>query len=433
MLLINIASFFIYCSMENLKLRRVRERFLNCPVCLDEYDDPRLLPCLHSICYECLQQLKNASSMRLIQCPQCRAPISTSQEFPANFLINSLKEEITTSFEQKVCDSCTKDSRLAKYNCSKCNMDLCSWCATKHNLTLHMDSVENILVPIQVNYPDPKEPPEAECQLHSGEYLQVFCVTCTKDICLQCYYKSHYRHKTKPLKEMLSTFKELTEKEFEYLEGIKDQIDLQLSKLDLVKNQITTSRDEVLSRIYDSRDQFLYEVQASVNEQVKKVNLWQSQLMHELDRHYSKLQNCYKSIERGSKVFEQIKDEETNFPTMHEFSKFFSRIEAEQESLHRRSFKVKKIKFHQTWRFKFQPFFGAFFGYPYYETEKVEIFPRIEKRKKKVGLVKIFLRLVIFFSVLSGVYQNFYENTFCNFWLIFSLQLYLLLSFVLCW
>ncbi|GAB1605629.1 E3 ubiquitin-protein ligase TRIM56-like [Argonauta hians] len=310
-------------------------------------------------------------------------------------------------------------------------MNLCTWCATKHNLTLHMDCNENVLNVLDVTYPE--EPDEAECSVHSGEYLQVFCVTCTKDICIQCYYKSHYRHKTKPLREMLSTFNELTEKEFQYLDGIKEAIDVQLLKLDLIKNTITISRDEVLKEIYDSRDRILHEMHVSVNEQVKRVNLWESQLLHVLERHCCKLKNCYRSIERGSKVFEGVKNQETNFPTMSEFSNFFNRIEAEQESLHRRTFALKKIKFHQKWRLRFRPFFGAFFGYPYYETENVEVFPRITEGKQKAGFIKLFLRLFIFLTVILGIVENFTVNIGATFWVVLGLQSYLLLSFILCW
>ncbi|CAE1153089.1 unnamed protein product [Acanthosepion pharaonis] len=66
-------------NMEELKLERVRNRLLYCPVCLDEFEDPRWLPCLHTVCYQCLQQLKDSSSSVFIQCPECRSNISTRE------------------------------------------------------------------------------------------------------------------------------------------------------------------------------------------------------------------------------------------------------------------------------------------------------------------------------------------------------------------
>ena len=34
---------------------------LTCPVCLDKFVDPKILPCLHSFCTECLKQIVTAA------------------------------------------------------------------------------------------------------------------------------------------------------------------------------------------------------------------------------------------------------------------------------------------------------------------------------------------------------------------------------------
>ena len=46
----------------------------NCPVCLDEYTEtgdhiPRILPCFHTLCEKCLEQLVLADRL---DCPECR-------------------------------------------------------------------------------------------------------------------------------------------------------------------------------------------------------------------------------------------------------------------------------------------------------------------------------------------------------------------------
>ena len=46
------------------------ERHLSeCPVCLEVYVDPKVLPCDHSLCAGCVQQLKQGS---MIECPLCK-------------------------------------------------------------------------------------------------------------------------------------------------------------------------------------------------------------------------------------------------------------------------------------------------------------------------------------------------------------------------
>ena len=51
------------------------EGILNCPVCFEDYginddnDIPRLLPCSHTLCGKCTQELIQKNSL---QCPECR-------------------------------------------------------------------------------------------------------------------------------------------------------------------------------------------------------------------------------------------------------------------------------------------------------------------------------------------------------------------------
>ena len=45
---------------------------LTCPVCLDRYKAPKLLPCQHTFCKKCLIDLKNNENSNQISCPMCR-------------------------------------------------------------------------------------------------------------------------------------------------------------------------------------------------------------------------------------------------------------------------------------------------------------------------------------------------------------------------
>ncbi|XP_053405666.1 uncharacterized protein LOC123566630 isoform X2 [Mercenaria mercenaria] len=45
------------------------ERQIECPICMDRFDTPRLLPCQHTFCEACLNRIMNGSTVR---CPECR-------------------------------------------------------------------------------------------------------------------------------------------------------------------------------------------------------------------------------------------------------------------------------------------------------------------------------------------------------------------------
>ena len=64
---------------------------MECPVCLENYKNPRILICGHSYCEECLfAQIKD----EVVVCPECRQEISmTNIFFPKNLALIHLMEE----------------------------------------------------------------------------------------------------------------------------------------------------------------------------------------------------------------------------------------------------------------------------------------------------------------------------------------------------
>ena len=72
-------------------------KMLECPICLEEYCQPKALPCQHTFCLEpCLKDLVN-SEKNNIECPICRKihdlPSGGVEKFPNNFTMLELLEE----------------------------------------------------------------------------------------------------------------------------------------------------------------------------------------------------------------------------------------------------------------------------------------------------------------------------------------------------
>ena len=53
-------------------LRSKVEEHLTCSVCLEQLKDPKVLPCLHSFCHECIVNLAKKAKSNNINCPDCR-------------------------------------------------------------------------------------------------------------------------------------------------------------------------------------------------------------------------------------------------------------------------------------------------------------------------------------------------------------------------
>lgn len=96
-----------------------------CPVCFQKFNIPRILPCAHTFCHDCLDShIKASTKSRPLgfACPLCREFITApgvlgqcasdkwSELFPINKLIVSLSGKCNDSIPPTVlCDVCKKD------------------------------------------------------------------------------------------------------------------------------------------------------------------------------------------------------------------------------------------------------------------------------------------------------------------------------------
>ncbi|XP_048771018.2 uncharacterized protein LOC125677087 isoform X2 [Ostrea edulis] len=79
---------------------------LSCPICLELYDYPIMLPCLHSFCVGCLRELADGNTATTIACPQCRrdvqVPSGGVENFPKNFSLANNVKKVKQQEEQKL-------------------------------------------------------------------------------------------------------------------------------------------------------------------------------------------------------------------------------------------------------------------------------------------------------------------------------------------
>ena len=94
------------------------EEEITCPVCQEHFHDPKILPCLHYYCKECVRQLAlRAGGNRPFACPECRRgmvlPQNDPDQLPTAFFVNRMKE-LRTKMEkvqgkmEAVCEMCSR-------------------------------------------------------------------------------------------------------------------------------------------------------------------------------------------------------------------------------------------------------------------------------------------------------------------------------------
>lgn len=119
------------------------EQLLTCPICLDRYRNPKILPCHHTYCQEpCLEGLVDYAR-RQIKCPECRAehriPYQGVSTFPTNVTLGRFLElhcNITGEEPEPIpsmmerCNVCSEKSTVER--CAHCDKKICSDCKEAH-------------------------------------------------------------------------------------------------------------------------------------------------------------------------------------------------------------------------------------------------------------------------------------------------------------
>ena len=66
--------------MAKQSLRSKFEEHLECSVCLEQLKDPKVLPCLHSFCHDCIVKLAKNGKSKNMACPECRKVVEVRSD-----------------------------------------------------------------------------------------------------------------------------------------------------------------------------------------------------------------------------------------------------------------------------------------------------------------------------------------------------------------
>jgi len=183
-----------------------------CAVCTDTFRDPRLLPCGHTFCLECIVGLCLGKLPRqALPCPLCRqqfqVPSGGAHGLPKNLLVGQLKDVVDVEQSQYVkdnldahCEICSDETssdrkKAATMLCSDCAQTMCDACADGHRRQRlsrshelikisECENVDELLVNAASKY----------CAKHQDEVLKWYCLECKESTCGTCFIQSHKSH-----------------------------------------------------------------------------------------------------------------------------------------------------------------------------------------------------------------------------------------------
>ncbi len=176
-------------------LERKLEYITQCPICWEIFEEPKHLPCDHTLCLSCLTKLAKASASTntyatYIVCPICRRtvllPNGGVHQFPTNLTVVSLIGMLYGSERSTIdCQFCLRKcvKSNAEYQCKQCSKYICSSCSRDHG-EIDVFSDHEI---IHIN------DTRFNCT-HHGEPYSYGCNTCTKPLCVYCVQGKECQH-----------------------------------------------------------------------------------------------------------------------------------------------------------------------------------------------------------------------------------------------
>ena len=278
------------------------EREITCGICQEHYTEPKILPCLHYYCKQCVLRLAlRTGTGKPFSCPECRyeatLPEGGVDELKTAFFVNRLKTTVSTierthgKVEVK-CELCEGSSGNAESFCRQCARFICQECVNLHKRITTFKSHEIASLddlkhgraqPIPV-----KEPPTKKCLDHE-EPLTIYCYDCDILICRDCTVKDHREHNFEFTKKAAPDEKRKLLLEIKPLKDLHVKLTNAVERVQTTKVEVETQKDstvniiktsfEELRDILDKREKELVEEAGSViQEKVDKLSVQEETL-----------------------------------------------------------------------------------------------------------------------------------------------------------
>ncbi|CAF1926760.1 unnamed protein product [Rotaria magnacalcarata] len=138
----------------NINAKDFTEHFLTCSTCVNQFSSdsrdhqPKLLPCSHTVCRQCLERIVNSQPRSdAIKCPICREHILLPRggvtSFPPSFIVNQLLD-LMLRLRRDVIPKCNLHSNEELLFCETCDKIFCQLCDQ------HQISAEHTIVPFSL-------------------------------------------------------------------------------------------------------------------------------------------------------------------------------------------------------------------------------------------------------------------------------------------
>ncbi|XP_071839140.1 uncharacterized protein [Apostichopus japonicus] len=229
------------------------DAFFECSICLDLFKEPKLLPCLHRFCKQCLEPILEGQA-GTFECPLCKdvckIPNDRIDGFKTDFHMKSMLQfvQLQKTFEnneERECIGCEEKLKVTAY-CFICKEFLCVQCYQfhltkkifvkhqKHVLALNDLEGKSLT---QEKLASLMEVPR--CHIHPEHMAQLCCCTCGNlPVCVTCTYDEHKGHELRDVRKVANDEREHLKEILEELVKRKDTVFNIVDKIKRVNNDV---------------------------------------------------------------------------------------------------------------------------------------------------------------------------------------------------
>ena len=245
------------------------EEEITCAICHDYYTEPKVLPCCHYYCKQCLHQLTlRKGADKPFSCPECRKdttlPEGGLDNLPTAFFVNRMKEvhsklELAHGKVEAKCELCSEDK--AEAFCRQCAKFMCADCA-KYHLKMKkvypghkVSTLEELREGGAEDIVIIQEPSFQSCDIHK-QPMSVYCFDCKSLICRDCTITAHRDHR---YEFVIVAAPQIKQKLLQQLDPLRESCSNMMCAVDGVHTTISEVEDQgksVTKQIKSSFDEF---------------------------------------------------------------------------------------------------------------------------------------------------------------------------------
>ena len=252
---------------------------LKCGTCLELFEDPRSLPCLHTFCLKCIKRTINASAS--FKCPVCRAEHELSEE-KAELLpvdryavqelpLRRLLQEQQSGEAKRECQSCGDEALITAW-CDECEA-ICQSCVAQHKKMAALRGHRVVeKEESECGTSSVKGSKTLSCPRHAGENLKYLCTECSELVCAECLLTAHKDHKYSTAEEARHNLEIKMEELVSLAVAKKEEFNEYLQKVKVVEDKAIESTEHMKSAVNKTFDVIVASVEARRNESLLSVS-----------------------------------------------------------------------------------------------------------------------------------------------------------------